>query len=1211
MRIGDVIRVTEMPTVVQMASVARLKAGLAAGEDRQADLRFYAARYFLTERENRRVVETILASFAGEGRGFWVYGVYGSGKSHLLALIDLLASHTFARQVFAGAHPDMESLMAGLEGLYPVAVPLEEHRAEEALEDIVARRFEESLQPGGTAAALPEGRRERMAAMLGEVAARGRRGMVLLLDELFPFLAAKPKADLHRDASYLQFLGQRTALFPIWVVAALSGPVQSLDMDAELLVKVQDRFTGGLSLTIEHLRTLLHRKLLERNEAAWPEAMERAWTRAGGPEGAVSREAVRESYPFHPLTLEALMPLAGRFFSSTRSAVDFAVEAARASLEEDAACLIAPDRLYDYIRSRFAGHPAFAPCEEAVSALTAALIGDFPQAHTARLLKTLALTALTHPPLSTRQAASCHPYPGLEETASGLLASGALLEKLARLGGPLEADRHPGGGEDFWPLRLGWDERLFLRNRITRLARDLSPDDARIWDALHRHLPRERFLPIAFSVPRTADSEWLRSRRRCGVRWIDFRREGSLDACLAALADPQQAEDAFLCIARPGSVEAQTAAFAAGTASVAGAREGAALIALFPRPLADEEADVLREYAAFCLILEDPTLDEKRLGREGIAHLRSEKPRRDAEIALILEKLYGEGELRNADGPLAARLSGFARDWEGFLRSVMEDACARRYPEFHRFAPTRRVFSRSALQELMARFVRPGRALPESWSLLEVLLESVALPLSVAALEHTPDGSLYRLSAPAPALWQTVEEVLPPSGPVPIGRLAGTLRKSAFGLTAEQADLLLESCLRLGLLVEEKDEEGRRCARRGERLSAAYSARLRVLTDSLELCGVPEDVPGQQQVWDALIALRQSDPEAARLKWCALLTALNLGENAGQEEERLLEAAFPLLEAVDTSSVAREGLAAFLEAGSPADYPALGRLQGFLRFLDESPPLLDAWDYLTGAEFHLSEGHPLAAGRSRLAADFRDTGRIQQERGRILADFREWQAAYIEAYTAWHADRMGPERANAYRELRREAVWQVAGRLAKTRIGKESQERAESLLRESLSRQCPGFSLADALREAPLCPQCSLALGEEPEWADPEAILAAAREGVAQAVRTLLGGDRRDYLNRAAFRFPRKVRDRWLALQSLPLDTLPEDSRLPDILSDDLVEAVHQALEGRISAYRPLSSLALQLTGREMTKAEALSALSRWLDPEERLESRAWIAFEG
>jgi len=116
MRVGDLISISDFPAVVVLADVAALKERLGAesplAADTQAQLRAYLEHYFIDEPENRAACDGILGSLArasGPGGAFLVRGVYGSGKSHLLAALSLLAEHR-----------DMwPHFLPGLEGGYP------------------------------------------------------------------------------------------------------------------------------------------------------------------------------------------------------------------------------------------------------------------------------------------------------------------------------------------------------------------------------------------------------------------------------------------------------------------------------------------------------------------------------------------------------------------------------------------------------------------------------------------------------------------------------------------------------------------------------------------------------------------------------------------------------------------------------------------------------------------------------------------------------------------------------------------------------------------------------------------------------------------------------------------------------------------------------------------------------------------------------------
>jgi hypothetical protein len=121
MRIGDLVSISDFPAVVSLANVSAIKekifkeaegGGPLSSESEQA-LAGYLSEYFTTEPENRAACRSILNSLArvdGPGGAFIVRGVYGSGKSHLLAVVSLLAEFPEAWPIFLAGHPEFNDI---------------------------------------------------------------------------------------------------------------------------------------------------------------------------------------------------------------------------------------------------------------------------------------------------------------------------------------------------------------------------------------------------------------------------------------------------------------------------------------------------------------------------------------------------------------------------------------------------------------------------------------------------------------------------------------------------------------------------------------------------------------------------------------------------------------------------------------------------------------------------------------------------------------------------------------------------------------------------------------------------------------------------------------------------------------------------------------------------------------------------------------------
>jgi hypothetical protein len=159
--VGDLIEVARAPVVVSLSDVEGLRGRL--GEGGGADeARSLLAGYSLAEPETRAAFEAITRSLArDEARGdaFLISGVYGSGKSHLLAAVTLLVGHPRESWPhFLSSHPGYDRVAARFGGpRLVVAVPLDEYSQTVPLEHIVLSRVEiELARRHGVRVALTE-----------------------------------------------------------------------------------------------------------------------------------------------------------------------------------------------------------------------------------------------------------------------------------------------------------------------------------------------------------------------------------------------------------------------------------------------------------------------------------------------------------------------------------------------------------------------------------------------------------------------------------------------------------------------------------------------------------------------------------------------------------------------------------------------------------------------------------------------------------------------------------------------------------------------------------------------------------------------------------------------------------------------------------------------------------------------------------------------
>jgi hypothetical protein len=157
-KIADLIRTVALDRSLPLAQVAALRARLEQEGDHltaetQAALQQLVGDYLLDGGESEAVLRQVIGSLARperHGAAFYLHGMAGTGKSHTLGLVALLAESPAARKLFAERHPAFADVCAALDKAPPllvVLVDLSAHRGhQEQLEDVVFLYTEQELR---------------------------------------------------------------------------------------------------------------------------------------------------------------------------------------------------------------------------------------------------------------------------------------------------------------------------------------------------------------------------------------------------------------------------------------------------------------------------------------------------------------------------------------------------------------------------------------------------------------------------------------------------------------------------------------------------------------------------------------------------------------------------------------------------------------------------------------------------------------------------------------------------------------------------------------------------------------------------------------------------------------------------------------------------------------------------------------------------------
>lgn len=450
-RVGDLVQVPPVRTVIRLADLG------------DSELRRHMVETFIITGEVSFTLAGIFKNIAAShGRGFFVIGNYGSGKSHLLNILSLTISDTRAREEFkrtcrenAPENDELEGLLDRVNAINPmvVEISLVEHSNREYLEQVVLKSIAAKLSgqaspPGGEVHPEPGGikgspgtgnssnagspavtddsdnrrdlqnlsnlsRKDAFSRVANLLRRQGCGGMVLLIDELSEFLRSKENARAYNeDVRFLQYLGEFAETIPAWIVATMQENIETTGaLSGELLHKIKDRYPLRFQLSGQHVKEIVAGRLVRKTEQAaaiLPEILgelENAFGRL-----PFSRDDFFNLYPVHPVTvdiLDELRPL----FSQHRGVIDFIHYRLKGDpgrkinplLEQPASNLLTPDSIFDHFRDRLRETVETSPYSEQVYRYyereAENIFEDRTDSETAlRLLKLLILGALARAP---------------------------------------------------------------------------------------------------------------------------------------------------------------------------------------------------------------------------------------------------------------------------------------------------------------------------------------------------------------------------------------------------------------------------------------------------------------------------------------------------------------------------------------------------------------------------------------------------------------------------------------------------------------------------------------------------------------------------------------------------------------------------------------------------------------------------------------------
>lgn len=1103
-----------------------------------------------------------------------------------------------------------------------------------------------------------QSRSQRLDRLL-EVLQRGRfRGVLWLVDDLSGFLGSMTSKALHSDCSFLQFLGQRTQHAPLWLVGAMRPGLPELDeLDAHLLTQIRERYNTGLRLSAEQAPSVIRQRVIRRPDPAKSEeAAARLYAELKSRLGELGfpQQELAASYPLHPTTMHCLGALARRVFSHTRSAVDFAraqvagdpARGIPGVLAQDFRTLLGPDCLFDHFREAMADDPDLGPlvvdAYDHLARQAPDVLGneaDFGL----RLVRAVVALQAAGVDSTVERLAQCV-LPQDRRSGDPYQRVQHCLEELRLRVGYMDVRRQEGRWADAYVVQCIPRPEARLRREVVAAKASLTDHDARIYAHAMEATADGDFPVGAFATEQTVVVQWENTPRLISIG--RSAPESLTPAALTHLMTALSEEDSLqVCRIFVGSLlgpEAQLEHWAQICERTPRSRWRHALVAWVPRPLSPSQLDVLKDYAALRLLPRGASAQSSESEAAAAESLRQQA------AALVAEAYAGGTVVTGGQAAIRHALGALQGDWRAVLERITALACEQLFPRFQEVAPQAKLPEEGALERLADDILRSPD--PADLQATDQRLAAVCLaPMGLAAaddgrvsLELTTTAPPTGPPRPSPVVALATEYVsrrdrgerTSRGQAVPLAAVLGHLAKSELGLPRPLGRLAVAAMLRMGVL-EGVDAAQKRMAvgpDAGGSLNAVLTVRrppllahdewqdlARMARAVLDEGVLSPDLATQQRLWESFIAQKHAYAEQlARLErqLAEVSSRLDQSREQWQVSHEILDQARALFACVDPSLPCAEGLREFLagskqlfgaEAPSPAGLPfgrqaqeTLANIRQLADFVERlAPSLVSVHDYARQAEVPEGLKSPLPAHRQRLLEFVAGGERAVSDQATLRRLEQSFRSAYVRAYLNWHQRWHTRPELQQYDQLRSLPSYRALAQFASLPLGGEAElRRIEEVIEGQLRQQCSNASLRDDLRTQPVCPQCRLKLGQEPEVL-PAAQVAAAIEGaLAQQLRALGQPEVRQALSAYAASAPSADLGRRLC--SLPdLGPEAEANTVLAALTDDLAAHAARALQGRGLQTRRLADLEGLLKQRTVSKAELRRALRQWLSDDD------------
>ncbi|WP_210879912.1 DUF6079 family protein [Roseovarius autotrophicus] len=262
MRYSDLIQFEPIESVIQLLDA-----------NRPNEAKKLVSTYVISDDMAERIASLMIPQLSFDGAvdhtGVLVVGNYGTGKSHLMSVLSLVAEDAAYAQLIQ--HPKVAKAAETIAGKFKV------HRIEissqMSLRDIITQQLELFLEKNGVSYTFPPADRvtnnkaafEEMMAAFAEV--HPNQGILLVVDEFLDYLRSRRDHDLVLDLSFLREIGEVTKHLRFRFVAGVQEAIfdsSRFQHVADSLRRVKDRFTQVL-LARQDVSFVVAERLLKKS----------------------------------------------------------------------------------------------------------------------------------------------------------------------------------------------------------------------------------------------------------------------------------------------------------------------------------------------------------------------------------------------------------------------------------------------------------------------------------------------------------------------------------------------------------------------------------------------------------------------------------------------------------------------------------------------------------------------------------------------------------------------------------------------------------------------------------------------------------------------------------------------------------------------------------------------------------------------------------